>query len=385
MEFVIDDIDNSMTIPPAYADALFTEHAVPVSSPAFESTAFEPTAFRVSTSTADIDEIIFSGLVIGTETMTQATGRLIGVKCVDYGYLLDCLVTQADVIISGGAAIGTLVQTIMGSTASGPITALALNNESAPWAGSAAERIELVDAEGSRHQSLYDTVAETDTISGRTSIRSALMGIIDRAYGLVADPFIYEGRAMVAYVDPERRLNVWRASRNVGTAPYVIVEAEPGSGESRAESVTIVRDHTTLNAGVYLSDNDTSMGGDNSCFWVETGETNGYMIIRDTYADNMSSNFVREINARIYLDKSGTTVRGSLSVLGTKNWRIGQQMTITNAACGLSAETVLIHAVRTDFLGGQIRRCYVEFGAIRASGARTTRTWVTRTSGGKTL
>ena len=45
---------------------------------------------------------------------------------------------------------------------------------------------------------------------------------------------------------------------------------------------------------------------------------------------------------------------------------------------GNLGDAYLIYAVRTQFLGGQVRRCYIEFGGIAASSARATRTLIAR-------
>ena len=371
MDFTIEDRDNSIVIPSGYADVLLTEHAVASALMAFEPTAFEPTAFEVSAGTVPTDQILFSGLIIGTEITSLGIGRMIGVRCVDYGYLLDSRNFHPPLAWGGGSTgdVDPIVQRYCAAGLPGPITAMAAS----PSNGSPS---------GDRRVSLPGWILGAGQTEQGGTLRGALGNLADNFYNISLLPDYMGAASDVAiYVDPERRLNVWPLTGNAGAAPKTIVETAPAANEVNAENVTAQIDYTQVRSHIWITDSGTE-GSDYSLKVAgSVADTNGYEIEGsgasldyDDWDNPSRSGWVRLGPA------DSARIRGSFSIIGTTNWRIGQLVTITNAGCGLLADTFLIHAVSTDFLGGSVRRCRVEFGGIRASASRATRTLIARAS-----
>ena len=377
LEFAIEDIANTQPIPTAYADVLFTEHAVAKAFTAFEPTAFEPTAFQTSLATTGVDEIIFSGLVIGVEVSALAMGRMISIRCVDYGLLLDKIGMTAD--FTALEAGPSYPQTAAALAPIGPITSGA--QAGGTWLATNDARVMLP-----QYGFVYGLESlEGDVYAAWTPLRGVLEEIAAHNIASQLAPNPVTGDFFI-FVDPEQRLNWWNenvtyGNVHLGSAPRKIVEStSPAADEMTAADLTITYDHTGLESFVRGADSDAATGGDNSRYLSDTAASGGLQIGTASLTRFMSDDNESYWACRGYLDSRSTVARGTFTVIGTVNFRIGQVATITSAALGLSADTFLIHAVSTDFLGGSVRRCRVEFGGIRASASRATRTLIARAS-----
>ena len=340
---------------------------------------FTPFAFAdVSLTDNTNAELVFSGVVVGVEEIALGVGVGRRVRAVDYGYLLDVCPMKRGVMVgvsSGTPAAGDFntylyepILATMGQAASGPITAARTNITWSTWNPSEDGRV-LYRAE----HGIYDDVvgyvpddAGTGDAINAGNLRSNLDTITARSrLGRVSSKTLdtYEVSPVVTYVDPERRLNVHPVDWGWGSAPFAI---DNNSGTAvHTLALTVERDYTGLASGVFVSDSNTSSGGDNSAFYVsDTTKTNGYFVCPDaTDAPLASAANVPDAGGR-YLSSVGYEVyRGQFAVISTSQLRIGTKLTITDARFAMSNTIVVIQAVSTQFLPGSsgARQMTVDF------------------------
>lgn len=335
--------------PPAISDVPFVPHAFA------DMTLYDATAAK----------LVFSGLVQGVELVGLANGDGYRVRCTDYGVLLDrCPMKRGVIVGMGTATVGsgpwasTWLQTVMGQAATGPITAIEaieppshvgtndgrIQGPGGTWKGVTTGWLYEPDDAGTGDSLTAGVVrSNLETITERVLRQSALSALPDPP--AEADPFFL-------WVDPERRLVAQAASTYWNTASFAVsTDSGPNAGTATPMNLRVEYDYTELASGVFVSDTNTSSGGDNSNFVIgDKTLTNGYYICDEAIEAPLATGEDAVTMGNRYLyNEAPKIVRGELDVVWTASVRPGDRISITSAALGLSGYHI-IHTVSTQFL-----------------------------------
>lgn len=172
------------------------------------------------------------------------------------------------------------------------------------------------------------------------------------------------------HVDSLGRLHVYTSETN--PAPYAVVFGTPGGGQIAPEDLSIDYDTNEYFNRVYIQ------GG--------TPEGSGYFfdaaaiaavdgLIRTTVlqAPDCTTAAMAQALADMYLGRAGTAIaRGSFTTSSPKDgWQSGQNVVVTEADIGLTAQSFPIRSVTTTFEAtntGLRRKYAIEFGGRQAGG-----------------
>jgi hypothetical protein len=264
----------------------------------------------------------FGGFVqLVTPVPMAAVGRVIKVRCVSKGLLLDRLLVPSDsrTAESDYNRIVHLLSTY-GTGLSTTYTSIATLNGSLP--------------------------AQTFT---NMSLRSAL-----EAVAALADP------AATFYVDATGKLHYYKTVPTA--APYAIKVGTPGGGEIAPETIEVARDAAGIVNAYYVQGaNDIASGWVTDATSISAyGRREGYL-----HAPDADTTGKRDAYATAALAQTKDPIaRGTFTTLSPNDgWAAEQTLTVTSAAHGLSGATFVIQKVTRRYLTGTGNRHYtVEFG-----------------------
>lgn len=169
-------------------------------------------------------------------------------------------------------------------------------------------------------------------------------------------------------IDPLGRLH-WFAGTEVAPAPYNVNRAiAPGGGNIAPDAISVERDGTIKNR-VYVR-GSTSLGSG----WYQDDASVAAYGPRETPIDAPSADTAAKALsiARMYFGRvAQPRTRGSFQTEEPYNgWRAGQNVTITDPANDLAAQSFRIARVTTTFTKGTgTRRYKIEFGGVRPRGS----------------
>ena len=170
------------------------------------------------------------------------------------------------------------------------------------------------------------------------------------------------------YIDAAGRIHVFTSESN--PAPSNIDADAPGAGEIAPQDLSLEYDASSYANRVYIA------GGtpDGSGFFSDTAAiTAAAGIVRTAVvnAPDCTTSAMATALSNMYLGRVSTSKpRGSFTST-LDGWRAGQNVSITSADFGLSAESFRIAKVQTRVLvggSGAVRSYVVEFGGGRAGG-----------------
>ena len=308
-------------------------------------------------------EWLFGGLVMGTTVrLGAASARWIDVRCVDYGVVLDTAPVLSTVDADAGQGAGdygphSTFQAIAAAAPLGGITALR-------WV--AGGHGCLVSSKDGVDYTLFFANA-TETVGSPGVARSGLETYADRVEIIaITDPFYTLAPADV-YVTPLRQLAALPAGATFSAAPLEVRQNPTTSAHVAAEVISLESDARVIESGIYISDSDTSLGGDNSGFAL--GTVNGYTVAPSTRSFPATVAAPGAWFTDEYLRAKRNPNRAARAVVtSAKNFQIGQALTVYYPGLGLDG-TYAIAAVTTRFLGGTnyLRRSDIQFAASTTS------------------
>lgn len=313
MTFLCEDPTRTYTFP-ARARVLFSEH-----------------------STTKSGVPLFGGYVQARRftTMPGNLGLAVTVTCADYNSLLDVIVIPS-LKYKSGHSDKALLQGVVAR----------------------ASRSSIINAHSSY---VVQTATGLDAIDfGGMTLRGAIEAIADAA-----------GTSPSYYIDPYGYLHYYSGSTEsaMGAAPYVFSDA-PTGGQLALSDLVVEYDDTQIANAVYIYGGNSTGSG-----WVrDEASIKTYGLVQMTYKAAQSRTAARRTNVgnSVLGRHKDPLVRGSFSYEGTETgFRVGQTVTITNAALGLSSATYPIRQIDRSYKGGgTIRRYEVSFGELPASGRR---------------
>ena len=352
-DFDIIDANRSVTIG-ALSDVVVwmkVGTATPGFSDVFEDGIFDTGAFGGVTETYGADQILFSGLVVGKSVKQLGTGRVIRVRCIDYGYLLDKTPSQT-VTTYRYVTAATVIQKV-----TLPPGIMGLGFTGAYISGDA--RIQLNHStDDLSYLSDEQPTGGTDTITG--TARSILEYVAERTTAFST----YEpARPLNIYVDPLRRLNAWHQTNEV--APVVLTDVVGGT---HPENLELEEDYSGLETGVTIT--DTVAPFVSGVYAGDTTTSNDRLVAPSGISRAVGpGGWQFYYYTTPYFALHGVAQRGSFDIETADDWHIGQIVTITSAAHGLSAETFIVSSVDWTFPGGTVRVAHI--GISTATAAKT--------------
>jgi hypothetical protein len=173
------------------------------------------------------------------------------------------------------------------------------------------------------------------------------------------------------YVDFLGRLHYYLGptEAGMGAAPYVISDAPTGA-QRAAEGLVLEYDDSQIANAVYIVGATLAGSG-----WVKDEVSIKAYGLRQAIFEAVHSKTAGSLaNAgnHFLARHKDPLVRGSFTTTGSDaGWRVGQTVTITNTAFGISSATYPIKQIDTTFLSGTgIRQRVIHFGELPASGRR---------------
>lgn len=319
------------------------------------ATGFQLNAFQNDTfgdGTAPASRILFSGLVVGQSVRQSSTGRVISVRCVDYGYLLDKTASQTITTYRFVTAANVIQKVTL------PPGIMGLGYTGAYISGDARIQLNHSTDDLSYQSDDLPTAGEIDTITG--SARSILEYVAERTTAFST----YEpARPLNIYIDPLRRLNAWHETNEV--APVALTDTVGGTNP---ENLELEEDYSGLETGVTIV--DTAAPYVSGVYAGDITEANDRLIAPSSISRAVGpGGWQWYYYSTPYLAQHGAAQRGSFDLTTSDDWHIGQIVTITSAAHGLSAETFIISSADWSFPGGTVRR--VHLGISTAAAVKT--------------
>jgi hypothetical protein len=286
------------------------------------------------------DKRLFDGYVTAPESepFPGGPGRQLNVSCVSNSILLDARIPEPE--------------TRSGDTRNTGVRYLVTNNT--PFIATAANFLDI----GTPPDSVIGTVTFDGTV--RSEIEKALdLGTTDASI-----PTVYY------YVDTLRQFHLVRNDTGSGSltpgsgpqAPYVISDSPTGA-QIAADTIEFNRTTAERVTSVYVKGAEGIPAGSG---WVRDSAAIaavGFELHAQLEQSDSDTAAKRDAYGQAFLNDHKESVgRGQFTITGYNGWEVGQDVTITNVALGLSSSVMRIVGVETEFLlGTGLRRYMISF------------------------
>jgi hypothetical protein len=296
-----------------------------------------PSRARVQFTDHHANEVLFAGYLVGRRLTTWAghRGYAMEMTCVDYNVLLDMTIMPA-LKVPAGMTDSSIIRSII------------------------AHSIRHKTIHGA-HGLLVQTVASMPAMDfTHLTMRAAIEAVQYNA-----------GEDRHYYVDFLTRFHYFQGpiESGMGSAPYGISDAPSGS-QRAAQGLTLEYDDTQMVNAVLIAGQTRAGTG-----WVkDEASIKQYGLLEAIFPalHSASAAQLAKVGKHYLARHKDPIVRGSFATTGSdEGWRVGQGVTITNAALGISGAQYPIKAIDTTFASGTgIRTRVIHFGELPASGRR---------------
>jgi hypothetical protein len=294
-----------------------------------------PAGARVLFTNNVANEVLFSGYIIrrAVVPIQSQQGYAVSVTCTDYSMLLDLAFVPA-LKYAAGHTDQKLIQAVVANTIRH--TTIYTHTSLCTQTNASMEAVDFSDL------TLRSAIEQVQMQAGP-----------DRHY----------------YVDFLGRLHYYSGATEsgMGAAPFVISDVPTGSQRAPSDLELEYDDSQIVNCVYIIGATPLGTG------WVKD-ETSikAYGLRQGSLEVHTSKTVVSMVNAGSHfltLHKD-PLVRGSFSQQGTDTgWRVGQAVTVTNAALGISSAVYPVRQIDTTFEGGNgLRTRVINFGELPARG-----------------